>query len=216
MAGPDPRSGDNGRMRSLRILPPTVAAAGFALLLLAGCTPSPAPSDAPSRTRTAGAAPSRAASPSPSGAPTASSGASPVSIPCPSVVSNQTVYDYNPIYSAKSPVSPAAGTPAARVAADRGTVCEWVNTSSGVTIDVAIGKYSASALASIRDRTFTGGAAASGYGGDAGYFAASGGVGTASALVGPYWVTVRGEEFLAPSDAGPFITSAVSAARNAG
>ena len=207
-------------MRSLRILPPAVAAAGIALLLLAGCTPSPAPSDTPLRTRTAGATPSAvptgAATPAPSGSPTASSGASPVSIPCPSVVSNQTVYDYNPIYSAKSPFSPAAGTPAAQVAADRGTVCEWVNTSSGVTIDVAIGKYSASALASIRDRTFTGGAAASGYGGDAGYFAASGGVGTASALVGSYWVTVRGQEFLSASDADPFITSAVAAARKAG
>ena len=203
-------------MRPSRALPAGLVLAGAAVLTRAGCTPDPGPSGTTTRSPGTGSDPSSSASTSPSAsAPASSPTASPVSIPCPTLVSNDTVYAFNPIYSAKSPFTPPSGSAAARVNRDGGTACEWINTSSGATIDVSVGRYTPAALAAIRAETFTGGTQTDGWGGDAGYFSTTKG-GTATAFTGAYWVTARGEELGSADDAAPFMESAVAAAKAAG
>lgn len=210
-------------MRPSRTLVLAFAAASAAVglgLVLTGCVPqarpsaSPSASDAPSLSPSV-SPPASPAGPSPSASASTSARAStPVQIPCTTLVSNDTVYQYGPIYSAKSPFTPPPGSAAAQARADRGTVCEWINTSSGTTIDLSVGRYSGATLAAQKRASADGAQSASGWGGDVGYFATSGGIGVATAFVGGYWLVTASPEFGSAADADPFMTSAVTALRS--
>lgn len=128
-------------------------------------------------------------------------------------MSNDTVYQYGPIYSAKSPFTPPAGSAAAQARADRGTACEWINTSSGTTIDVSVARYAGAALADQKATSASGATATSGWGGEAGFFRVQDGTGVATAFVGGYWIVASSVEFGAAGDADPFVQSAVAAVR---
>lgn len=190
-----------------------IAAAGLALLL-SGCVPDASPSRSPEPSSSASASPSSSPSGSSSPAPSASARAStPVDIDCTTLVSNDTVYEYGPIYSAKSPFTPPSGSAAAQARADKGTTCEWINTSSGTTIDLSVAQYSGSTLAAQKSASSSGAAAVSEWGGDSGYYATVVGRGTATGFVGGYWIVASSETFGSATDPDPFMQSAIAAIR---
>lgn len=157
-------------------------------------------------------APSEPASPTPTPSDTAApEKPTPVSIPCGSVVNAQTMYDFNPNFGLLASFSPDAGTLTARAANDKGTVCRWVNQTSGDTIDVSISQPGPNALAAARSAAESG-TSVSGLG-DAAFFAHSGGVGVVQIFAGPYWVTTTSVYFSSASDAKSIASAAAAAAR---
>lgn len=135
----------------------------------------------------------------------------PVSIPCSSVVDAQTMYDFNPNFGLLDSFSPEAGTLTARAANDKGTVCRWINQTSGATIDVSISQPGANALAAARSAAESG-TSVSGLG-DAAYFSSSGGTGVVQVFAGPYWVTTISDYFSSAGDATSIASAAVAATR---
>ncbi|MBI5160974.1 MAG: hypothetical protein HY996_06135 [Micrococcales bacterium] len=189
--------------------------AGGLALVLAGCVPDAgAPAGTPTPSRPSAAA-SGSAAPDPSPSATTDPRSSiPVDIACSTLVSNDTVYQYGPIYSAKSPFTPPEASAAAQARADRGTTCEWINTSSGTTIDVSVARYRVATLGEQKAASAAGATTVSQWGGDAGFFRAQDGTGVATAFVGDYWIVASSVEFGAAADADPFVRSAVAAVRS--
>lgn len=182
-----------------------------AALLLAGCTPAD-PEPSPSPTPSDSATPSE--SPTPSATPTDDPTAGPpVDAACDALVSPDTVYAFNPSYLLLDSATPPAGSAAAADVAVGGRFCRWVQESSGFTIDLSVGGYSADALAQQRDAASSG-TPTSRPGVDAAWFAVDAqAVGTLTAFAGDYRVTIVSFEFDDPAIASPFLDSTVAALR---
>lgn len=120
------------------------------------------------------------------------------------------MYDFNPAFVALSSFTPHAGSLAASAATLDGTVCAWVNETSGVTIDVSIAQP---------DRaTFDALAASASAGtpvdvGDEAYFAIIDGEGTTQVFTGRYWLTLASVYFSSPFDALDIVEVAVRSLR---
>lgn len=134
-----------------------------------------------------------------------------MSIPCESVVSAQTMYDFNPNFGLLDSFTPDVNTLVARAVTDDGTTCRWVNQTSGVTIDIGLSSPGPTAFAAAKAAAKAGRSV--GGLGDEAYFAASGGLGVIQAFTGSIWITVSSEYFTVPNDATTIMTDAVAAAR---
>ncbi|MBB5632440.1 hypothetical protein BKA04_000663 [Cryobacterium mesophilum] len=99
----------------------------------------------------------------------------------------------------------------ARAAADDGTICRWVNQTSGATIDIGVSSPGATAFAAARSAARSG--TPVGGLGDEAYFTVSGGVGVLQAFAGSIWVTASSEYFAVPQDATTIVAKAVAAGR---
>jgi hypothetical protein len=198
-------------MRSLRVAAPLIVVP--LALALAGCVPGSDPSSSPSPTasRSASDTPGPSSSGTPSATPSTPAGASskPVSATCEQLVSSQTVYDFNPIYSAKSPAAPASGSAVAAIQKSGGRACQWINTSDGSAIDVGVAEYDAATASSLA--AAAGGTPVPAWGPTAS-FSTSGGVGTAVIADGGTWVVASSPAFASSDDAAPFVTGAAAAA----
>ncbi len=169
-------------------------------VLLVGCTtPDPAPTPTPSAT------PSESDSPTPTPEPTQTPSSTPVDIPCDELVSLQAMYDFNPNFSLLSSWTPDAGTPAREALDAHGVACRWQNDTSGDTIDVSVASFDEGGISAKQAD------AASGTSTSYGYFVAAGGVGTATAFDGSYWVVIRSAWFSAPGDAEQLVESVLAA-----
>ena len=116
----------------------------FFLLLLAGCTPSaeePEPTESAAAPSPTAEAPSSTPTPSPSA--TAEPAGTPVAFGCDDVLTLDEMYAYNPNFGRQDDYAPADGTAQAEVVAEQGISCQWVNLTSGVTIEVQIGSAEA-------------------------------------------------------------------------
>jgi hypothetical protein len=120
------------------------------------------------------------------------------------------MYDFNPNFGLLASFSPDAGTLTARAVSDEGTVCRWINQTSGDTIDVSISQPGANALAAARSAAESG-SSMSGLG-DAAFFSHSGGTGVVQVFAGQRWITVTSVYLASPNDARNIVESAVSAA----
>lgn len=184
-----------------------------AALSLSGCL-SPGggvvPSSTPSPT-VPSASPTATELPAPSDTAAPVENPTPVSLACTSVVDAQTMYDFNPNFGLLAKFTPDSGTLAAKAVANKGTICRWVNQTSGDTIDVSISRPGPTALAAARSAAGSG-TPITGIG-DAAYFSASGGTGVVQAFDGPNWISVVSVYFSSGSDASTLLRSAVSAAR---
>ncbi|MEO7544805.1 MAG: arginyl-tRNA synthetase [Terrimesophilobacter sp.] len=142
---------------------------------------------------------SNSSTPSPTETPAPDGKATPISIPCNTVINPQSMYDFNPNFGLLANFAPEAGSLAAQAVIDRGTVCRWINQTSGDTIDVSISQPSP------KSRTTAESAAESGTSvgglGDAAYFSQSGKTGVVQIFVGNYWVTVSSVYFSSAGDA---------------
>lgn len=171
------------------------------VLGLAGCTPGDQPGGSgdtePSSTPSA----STHVSSSPSSAePTAPAESHPIplSIACESVISPQTMYEFNPNFSLLMAFVPPADSYATKAIEAAGTICRWVNNTSGDWVDVSLAhllpeSYDA-ALATART-----GVAIDASGVEI-YFASIDGVGIIQGFSEPYWVTLSSVYFEAPHD----------------
>lgn len=194
----------------MRSLPLAIAAAAAAVLLLGGCAPESTvdPSTAPTESTT-GPSPTGTPQPDGSAAPAEPVAATPVSIGCNDLVDLQTVYDFNPNYGNQPDFTPRAGSTAATIAASNGTVCNWVNQTSGETFIVAVAQPSPDELGALKAAASSG-SAASGVG-DVAYFSTSGSMGEAQVFSGPYWLVASSAAFYDFETAQPLLTAAVSA-----
>ena len=184
-------------------------AAPLLLLLLAGCVPTadPAPTSSPIAEPT-GPAVTKTPTPAPSVAPDPA--AIPFDIDCSDLVTAQQIYDYNPNFSLVNDFTPDAGTTAAAAVAAKGTACRWVNQTSGETIDISVAELNEKTLATAKSDAEAS-SDSSGAWGSGSYFGVSGGVGTAEAFSGAYWITASSAAFLEPADVGSLIDAAVGA-----
>ncbi|MBC7402447.1 MAG: arginyl-tRNA synthetase [Microbacteriaceae bacterium] len=200
----------DSRLRSTMI---AVALAATVALGLAGCVPEPGASlsPRPSASRTSSASPSASAAPSPSTSPrpSAASAGTPTKIPCGTLVSAQTVYDFNPNFGLDSSFSPKPGTAAATAVADNGTACSWLNQTSRDSFDIAVARPANAELASLKTKAATG-TPASGLG-DAAYFSTSGGVGRVDVFTGAYFLAATSVYFGSATDAKDLVTAALGA-----
>ncbi len=195
------------RRATLGLVIATVATVG-----LAGCvgapkaitttTASPDASNSPSATATS-------PSPSPSATVAAPASGKPVAIGCNTLVSAQTMYDFNPNFGLDATFAPKSGSAAATAIADKGVACNWLNQTSRDTITVSVARPGVTALDQLKATAATG-TASSGYG-DAAYFSTSGIVGRVDVFRGEYWLSATSVYFASTADAGPLLTSALGA-----
>jgi hypothetical protein len=189
------------------VLVTSASAVLAASVLLAGCTtPRPEPSDSPSPSKSSTPTPSIEPSETPS-APTST----PIDVPCESLVSLQTMYDFNPNFSLIGSWTPDAGTPAAEAVAAQGVACRWTNDTSGDTIDVSVASFDTATLEAKANSTNSSSTMVPTYGDDEAYFTVTGGVGEAVVFHGAYWVVVRSVAFFEPGDAEPLVSSVLAA-----
>lgn len=189
------------------VLVTSASAVLAASVLLTGCTtPEPEPTPSPTASETSTPTPSTEPT-----EPTATPSSTPVDIPCTTLVSLQTMYDYNPNFSLLGSFTPDAGTPAAEAAAADGTICRWQNGTSGDTIDISVASFDAGTLEAKADTTSDSSTTVSSYGPDEAYFTVTGGAGEAVVFHGAYWVVVRSVAFFEPGDAEPIVASVLAA-----
>ncbi len=183
---------------------PLLVAALFAVTAatLSGCVWQSTPSSTYTSLSSPTDTPTATVTPSP--IPTAGSPAQPVAIGCNTLVSPQTMYDFNPNFTLQSAYAPKSGTAAYAAAADRGTACNWVNDTSGETLAVSVAKPGSVEFASLKSSAAKG-TPVSGYG-DAAYFSS----GRLDVFSGDYWLVTQSTQYSTANDAASIVTSALA------
>ncbi len=186
------------------------AAVVAALWLLAGCVPSPSPSASGLVPPTADPRVTPTGTNPP--VPTASPSTTTVSVPCDTLISRQTIYDFNPNFGLIDSWTPAAGSPAAVAKSDKGVACRWLNQTSGDLIDLSVASLDAASLESLKNQTVGTSTMVPTYSGaDEGYFSVSNGVGTAVVFDRSYWIVITSSYFAEPGDPSDLIASVLAA-----
>ncbi len=191
-----------------RVRPLGVAAAASIAalaLLLTGCVPAQDTKPTHSASQPSAPTDSPTATVTPSPTPTAGTPAVPVAVACNTLVSLQTMYDFNPNFTLQANFSPASGTPAYTAAADRGTACAWVNGTSGATVVIAVARPGSQDLAAVKAKA-SAGTPVAGYG-DAAYFSGD----RFDVFRGGYWFVAESSYFGSADDASTLMRSALSA-----
>lgn len=177
----------------------------LALALLAGCVPIAEPD--PVVTGSASPTPTATATPTPSATPDKSV---PVTISCDELVSPQVMYDYNSNFALQADFTPADGSLAAQSLAEMGVACSWVNLTSGQTIEMSASRPPATQLEQRKNDLVSSSNSVPTYDVE-GYFLLEGGVGTAQAFDGPYWIASVSAAFFEPGDVTPLMAAAIGA-----
>lgn len=100
---------------------------------------------------------------------------------------------------------PEKGSPAARIAQQRGRVCQWKATDdTATTITVAVADLPEKSLTNLKDALYQRGGSVPTYRVE-GYFSLTDGVGRADAFADPYWITASSTLFTEPGGAQPVI-----------
>ncbi len=201
-----PRDPQIGPSRLLQ----AAAAAAAAGLLLAGCTPAadeePQPTTSAAQPSPSADAPSSSPSPSASAAPDPDG--TPVAFGCDDVLTLDEMYAYNPNFGRQDDWTPPAGSAQAEVVAEQGISCQWVNLTSGITIEVGVSRLSDDEIVD-RHEALQGSSTAVPTFGAEGYFTVIDGVGEAQVFSGPYRVVATSTAFVEPGEAEQIVRSAV-------
>ncbi|WFR66327.1 hypothetical protein P9139_15745 [Curtobacterium flaccumfaciens] len=100
---------------------------------------------------------------------------------------------------------PEKGSPAARIAEQRGRVCRWEATDdASTTITLAVADLPEKSLTNLKDALYERGGSVPTYRVE-GYFSLTHGVGRADAFADPYWITASSTLFTEPGGAQPVI-----------
>lgn len=106
---------------------------------------------------------------------------------------------------------PAKGSPAARIAEQRGRVCEFAATDdTSTTITLAVADLPEKSLTNLKDALYERGGSVPTYRVE-GYFSLTDGVGRADAFADPYWITASSPLFTEPGGAQPVMDAVRSA-----
>ena len=190
--------------------------AGGALgLLLSGCVPigtdgstpvqTGTPTSMPSGTPTGSAtvAPNDNAVDNPDDNPVGT----PITLTCEQLVNAQAIYDFNPNFGLLSGFTPAAGSLAAIAVAENGRACQWINQTSGETIQISVADLPTPRISELAS-TANSGEAIGGVANQA-YFA----TGAAQVFDGSFWVAAESTVFVTWDDAAPLVRDAVASLR---
>ncbi len=180
-----------------------ILAVPFAVLLLAGCVPTDAPTPTPSQS-------SSSATPTPSPTPTVDPEGIPITVSCEDLVSAQVMYDFNPNFGLEGEFEPDAGTDAATAVGQNGIACRWVNQTSGEVIDISVANLPDVALTTLRNDLADSSTLVPTYGVE-GYFRVAEGVGEAQAIDDPFWIVAVSSAFTEPGEAEPIMAAAIAA-----
>mgnify|MGYP000930965751 CR=1 FL=1 len=196
------------RIRSSRLV--TIGAvAAAAGLLLAGCTPSaeePEPTASAAAPSPSPEAPSSAPTPSPSAS--AEPAGTPVGFGCDEVLTDDEMYDYTANYGRLNDYAPADGSAQAEVVAEQGISCQWVNLTSGITIEVGVSQLDDDEIVERHEALQASSTAVPTFGPE-GYFTVVDGVGEAQVFSGPYRVVATSTAFVEPGEAAQIVESAI-------
>lgn len=183
----------------------TFAASVLAIALLAGCTPTPASTE-------------DLTGPNPSGDPTgqpaptltAEPAGDPIDLDCADLVSAETVYAFNPNFTAIANFTPATGSVAESALEYQGLACRWQNQTSGVNIDLSVASLDDDSLTALKNAAFADSEMVPTYGEEAYFSVEDNGVGTAVIFQGTYWIVAESQAFFEPGDAAEIIQSVLS------
>jgi len=185
-------------------------AGGALVLLLSGCVPigtdgstveTGTPTSAPSGT------PTSSGTAAPDDNPVDTPVGTPITLTCEQLVNAQAIYDFNPNFGLLSGFTPAAGSLAAIAVAENGLACQWINQTSGETIQISVADLPTPRISELAS-TASSGEAIGGVGNRA-YFAD----GAAQVFDGSYWVTGESTVFGTWDDAAPLVQDAVASLR---
>ncbi len=187
----------------------------LALLGLTACntskqTPLEASSHSPQATESSSASATPGTTPSATPSPSRASG-TPIGVDCNTLLSPQTVYDFNPNTSLQPAYKPKAGSDGAAALSFSGISCGLVNDSSGAVTSVSVAHPAASDLARLKSAAAKG-TPASGLG-DAAYFSTSGQIGQLQVFKGAFWVSASSVFFGTADDARQLVTAALASVK---
>ena len=168
-------------------------------LLLTGCQSTSAASHTSSATPES----SRSASGS-TPTPTPTAKPTPVKLTCDQVLTASQLSAMVPAITADPGFTPAKGSDAAKAVDDDGVACGFANASTGNTVAVSIARPASDDLTALKNTAITKSNVVPTYGTPPqvmGYFTATGGVGTAWAFTGDYWIAVVSKDYIEPGDA---------------
>lgn len=135
----------------------------------------------------------------------------PVSQSCAALLPTAALSVYGETFALDDSYRPAARTPAATIAAQRGRVCQFRSTGDdATTITLAVADLPEKSLTNLKDALFERGGSVPTYRVE-GYFSFADGVGRADAFADPYWITAQSTLFTEPGGAQPVIDAARSA-----
>jgi len=132
-----------------------------------------------------------------------------VTIACDELLSLQAMYDFNPNFGLLGAFTPAAGSPAAFIVANKGIACRWQNQSSGELLDIAVAHLTDADLTKLKNDLVVSSNSVPTYGVE-GYFQLTDGVGRADAFADPFWIVATSTAFFEPGDAEQIMTEAIS------
>lgn len=133
-----------------------------------------------------------------------------MTLTCEDLVSATVMYDFNPNFSLRPDFVPALGSLAAEAVSGNGIACQWVNQTSGVTIDLSVAHPPAAALTARMNDLISSSNSVPTYGVE-GYFQVVSDGGSAQVFPLPYWITAVSPAFNEPGDAAPIITAMIEA-----
>jgi hypothetical protein len=112
---------------------------------------------------------------------------------------------YGKTFALDRSFQPEKGTPAARIAEQRGRVCRFAATDdASTTITLAVAHLPEKSLTNLKDALYERGGSVPTYRVE-GYFSLTDGVGRADAFADPYWITASSTLFTEPGGAQPVI-----------
>ena len=131
----------------------------------------------------------------------------PITLTCEQLVSAQAIYDFNPNFGLLGGFTPAAGSLAAIAVAENGLACQWINQTSGESIQISVADLPTPRIGELA-ATASSGEAISGIR-DQAYFAN----GTAQVFDGSFWVAAESAVFGTWDDAAPLVQAAGASLR---
>lgn len=186
----------------------------LALLGLAGCKADAKPqktssshSSSATPSTSASATPDASASSTPSPAPTHAPG-TPLGVDCSTLLSPQTVYNFNPNTSLQPAYKPKSGSDGSTALSFKGISCGLVNDSSGDITSVSVAHPAASDLAELK-ASASKGTAVPGIG-DSAWFSTSGQTGQLQVFKGAFWITASSVFFGTADDARQLVGAAIA------
>ena len=188
-----------------------IVAASVGTVLLAGCSPDPAPSASTSSTPKPSSSATGEATTTPSAEPSAGPESQPVGITCDGLITADDMYNFNPNFSLVEDGAPKADTKAGEIADMGGLTCQWVNNTSKETIDIAVAKLTDDELTTLKNLAITESTPVPTYGAPPieGYFTVIGPEGEAQIFTGSYWIAARSVAFFEPGDVEQLATAAM-------
>ncbi len=184
---------------------------GALVLLLSGCVPigtdGSTPVETGTPTSTPSGTPTGPATAAPDDNPVETPVGTPITLTCEQLVSAQAIYDFNPNFGLLGGFTPAAGSLAAIAVAENGLACQWINQTSGESIQISVADLPAARISELAARASSG-AVIDGVG-DQAYFAN----GAAQVFDGSNWVAAESAAFFGWEDAAPLIEAALASLR---